>query len=114
MTPLVPVTSYLMAVSIVFDRDPVATSSLASLMKDDACSRLTVTGLSGDGTSWMLKDVKGSLPVMGSRLKTAEEVGVAVVRDETDQLELPCSVGSLLVLRLQAHRGVFFGVAYRW
>ena len=36
-----PVMSCSMAVSIVSDRVPVATSSLASLMKDDACSRLT-------------------------------------------------------------------------
>ena len=35
-----PVMSFLMAVSVVSHRDPATTSSLASLMKDDACSKV--------------------------------------------------------------------------
>ena len=61
--------------------DGGASSSLASLMKDDAYSRLT-TGLSGDVSSWMLSDVKGSSHDVQSR-RDAEEVGVAVSPGET-------------------------------
>ena len=65
--------SCLMAASIVSDRDPVATSSLASLIMDDLW-RLTVTGLSGNV---FLLDADGRQQVMSNRVETAEEVGVA-------------------------------------
>ena len=57
--PLGHVMSCLMAVSIVSDRDPVATSSLSSLMKDNAHPRLAAISLSRDVFFLMLRDVKG-------------------------------------------------------
>ena len=70
---------------------------------------------------WILNslDTEGrgrSFPVTVNRVEMAEEVGFAVVRDETDQVELLCRADTPWFWgdRLRAHRGVFLGVAYRW
>ena len=65
------------AVSTVSDRDPVVTSSQASSLKDEACSKLTVASLSGDGVFLDDEGRQRSFPVTVNLVGTADEVGVA-------------------------------------